>query len=180
MPADAQANPPPVASVPVSEQAAASQTSIDPARFREVLGHFSTGVAIVTARHRAGPVGMTCQSVVSLSLDPPLVLFCAARKSTSWPRIREAGHFCMNILATDQEELGVAFARSGGDKFAGVEWEPGSSGAPILAGALAHVECELEAVHAGGDHEIIIGRVVDLEIRRDARRSFSSGVPSAA
>jgi 3-hydroxy-9,10-secoandrosta-1,3,5(10)-triene-9,17-dione monooxygenase reductase component len=164
----------------VSEHAAAAQAPIDPAHFREVLGHFSTGVAIVTAHHRDGPVGMTCQSVVSLSLDPPLVLFCAARTSTSWPRIRQSGHFCLNILATDQEELGVAFARSGGDKFAGVEWEPGRSGAPILAGALAHVQCELEAVHPGGDHEIVVGRVVDMEIRRDAypllffRGSFGS------
>ena len=112
---------------------------------------------------------MTCQSVVSLSLEPPLVLFCPAKASTSWPRIREAGHFCINILAADQAALSAAFARSGGDKFVGVEWTPGVTGAPVLAGTLAHVECTLEAVHDGGDHDIAVGAVVDLSVRRDAK-----------
>ena len=137
--------------------------------FRDVLGHFSTGVVVVTAAAPDGPAGMTCQSVVSLSLDPPLVLFCPAKSSTSWPRIRVAGHFCLNILAADQEALCATFARSGGDKFAGVGWAPGATGAPVLAGTLAHVECNLEVVHDGGDHEIAVGSVVDLSIRRAAR-----------
>lgn len=137
-------------------------------QFRDVLGHFSTGVVVVTAQGPSGPAGMTCQSVVSLSLEPPLVLFCPARSSTSWPRIREAGHFCLNILAADQASLCTAFARSGGDKFAGVAWTPGRTGAPVLEGTLAHVESTLETVHEGGDHEIAVGAVVDLAIRRDA------------
>ncbi|MDA8033151.1 MAG: flavin reductase family protein [Actinomycetota bacterium] len=138
-------------------------------QFREVLGHFSTGVVVVTASAPDGPAGMTCQSVVSLSLDPPLVLFCPAKSSTSWPRIRAAGHFCLNILAADQEAVCARFARSGGDKFAGLAVTPGTTGAPVLAGTLAHVEATLAAVHDGGDHEIAIGTVVDLSVRRDAR-----------
>lgn len=137
--------------------------------FRDVLGHFSTGVVVVTASSSSGLAGMTCQSVVSLSLDPPLVLFCPAKSSTSWPLIRAAGHFCVNILAADQAALCATFARSGGDKFAGVGWSPGVTGAPVLEGTLAHVECTLEVVHDGGDHEIAIGAVVDLSVRRSAQ-----------
>jgi flavin reductase (DIM6/NTAB) family NADH-FMN oxidoreductase RutF len=140
---------------------------VDASRIKDVLGRFSTGVVVVTAMHEAKPAGMSAQSVVSLSLDPPLVLFCPARSSTSWPMIRAAGRFALNILASDQQETSVAFARSGGDKFAGVAWEPGRTGAPLLAGALGHVECVLEHVYDGGDHEIAVGRVVDLAVRRD-------------
>jgi 3-hydroxy-9,10-secoandrosta-1,3,5(10)-triene-9,17-dione monooxygenase reductase component len=145
-----------------------TEVEVDPAHFREVLGHFSTGVVVVTAMHDGTPVGMSAQSVVSLSLEPPLVLFCPARSSTTWPRIHETGRFAVNILAADQEPLSVAFARSGTDKFAGVAWEPGHTGAPLLAGALGHVECTLEHVYDGGDHEIVVGRVVDLAVRRDS------------
>ena len=137
--------------------------------FRDVLSHFSTGVVVVTASSPDGPAGMTCQSVVSLSLDPPLVLFCPAKSSTSWPLIRAAGHFCVNILAADQAGLCAAFARSGGDKFAGVAWSPGVTGAPVLGGTLAHVESTLEVVYDGGDHEIAVGAVVDLSVRRSAQ-----------
>ena len=95
---------------------------IDPAHFREVLGHFLTGVAVVTACDRGVPVGMTCQSLASLSIDPPLVLFCAAKTSSTWPRIASAEHFCLNILAEDQGEICAGFARSGGHKFDGVRY----------------------------------------------------------
>lgn len=148
--------------------AAERPVEIDPAHFRQVLGHFSTGVVVVTACDERGPAGMSAQSVVSLSLDPPLVLFCPAKSSTTWPRIRSSGEFALNILATDQEHLAKAFARSGGDKFAGVPWEPGHRGSPLLAGVLAHVECSLEQVYDGGDHDIVVGRVHDLDVRRDA------------
>jgi flavin reductase (DIM6/NTAB) family NADH-FMN oxidoreductase RutF len=135
------------------------------ARFREVLGYFPTGVVVVTAwADRA--VGMTAQSVVSLSLEPPLVLFCPAKTSTTWPSIAAVGHFCINMLASDQEDLCAAFAVSGGDKFAGVEWEAGRTGAPILTSALATVECTLENVYDGGDHEIAVGRAIALDVRQ--------------
>ena len=102
----------------------------DTGRFREVLGHFATGVTIVTAIEDGEPVGFTCQAFTSLSLEPPLVALAPAKNSTSWPRIARAGAFCVNILAEDQEALCRDFAVSGGDKFRGVGWRPGGSGAP--------------------------------------------------
>src|SRR5580658_7421300 len=100
----------------------AVSASIDASRFREVLGHFASGVTVVTA---AGddPVGFTCQAFAALSLEPPMVLLAPSKTSTSWPRIAEAGAFCVNILASDQEDLARSFSVSGGDKFIGVGWE---------------------------------------------------------
>jgi 3-hydroxy-9,10-secoandrosta-1,3,5(10)-triene-9,17-dione monooxygenase reductase component len=134
----------------------------DPAAFRRVLGHFCTGVVIVTAIDGGAPVGMTCQSFSSLSLDPPLVLFSASHSSTSWPRIRRVGSFAVNILADHQEATSRAFAVSGGDKFAAVDWSPGVMGAPLLSGCVAHVECRLQSIVAGGDHDIVIGEPVAM------------------
>ena len=139
-------------------------SSFDQARFREALGHFATGVTIVTAMEDDGPVGFTCQSFSALSLDPPLVVLAPAKSSTSWPRIAEAGAFCVNILESRQEALCRSFAASGSDKFAGVGWTPAVTGAPILDGSLAYVDCELADIHDAGDHELVTGRVVDLGI----------------
>ncbi len=139
-------------------------TGLDQARFREVLGHFATGVTIVTALEDAEPVGFTCQSFAALSLDPPMVILAPSRSSTSWPRIREAGAFCVNILEEHQEALGRTFAVSGGDKFDGVGWKPGLTGAPVLEGSLAMVECRLGEVFDGGDHELVTGLVVAMDI----------------
>lgn len=137
-------------------------------RFREVLGRFATGVTIVTAVHEGEPVGLTCQSFTSVSLDPPLVLFVPARTSRAWPRIERAGAFCVNVLARGQQELAEVFASRGTDKFAGVEWRPGVTGAPVLAGGVAWVDCVLHAVHGGGDHLVVLGRVRDLGAPGDA------------
>jgi 3-hydroxy-9,10-secoandrosta-1,3,5(10)-triene-9,17-dione monooxygenase reductase component len=139
--------------------------AVSPATLREVLGHFATGVVIVTAQGRDGrPLGFTCQSFVSLSLDPPLVSFAPSRTSTTWPRIREVGAFCVNVLAADHTELSTGFARPGSavDKFDGVAWCPSPSGAPVLEGVAAWVDCTLWAEHDGGDHTIAVGRVNDL------------------
>src|ERR1700685_3998828 len=97
-------------------------TGLDQARFREVLGHFATGITIVTALEEGEPVGFTWQAFSALSLDPPMVLLAPAKSSTSWPRIAQAGAFCVNILSAEQEAIGRAFAISGGDKFDGVDW----------------------------------------------------------
>ena len=140
--------------------------TFDTGRFREVLGHFATGVTIVTAMEGGEPVGFTCQAFTSLSLDPPLVALAPGKSSTSWPRIAAAGAFCVNILADDQEALSRDFAVSGGDKFTGVGWRPAANGAPVLDGALAWVECELELAHDAGDHELVVGRVLDMGVRR--------------
>ncbi|MFJ8132880.1 flavin reductase family protein [Streptomyces hydrogenans] len=136
---------------------------VDPAEFRRVLGHFASGVTLVTTVDGAGPTGFACQSFASLSLDPPLVAFMVARTSTTWPRIAAAGTFCVNVLGADQGPLCRAFAVSGADKFAGVEWSPTPvTGAPRLPGAPAWIDCSITAVHTGGDHLVVVGRVEAL------------------
>jgi len=139
--------------------------AVRPTAMRDVLGHFATGVVVVTAREPDGTLlGFTCQSFASLSLDPPLVSFAPARSSSTWPRIREVGTFCVNVLAADHRELSAGFARSGAsvDKFAGVRWCPAPSGAPVLEGVSAWIDCTLRAEHDGGDHTIVVGHVRDL------------------
>jgi flavin reductase (DIM6/NTAB) family NADH-FMN oxidoreductase RutF/DNA-binding IclR family transcriptional regulator len=150
--------------VSVSE-APPSLDSIDPKRFRHVLGHFPTGVAVVTAAHAEhGPVGMAVGSFTSVSLDPPLVAFLPDRSSSSFPRIRETGSFCVNVLADDQEPVCRAFATRGVDKYAGNEWIPGPTGSPILSGAVAWIDCDIGDVLEAGDHYIVVGRVRDLQV----------------
>jgi 3-hydroxy-9,10-secoandrosta-1,3,5(10)-triene-9,17-dione monooxygenase reductase component len=140
-------------------------SGLDQARFREVLGHFATGVTIVTATEEGQPVGFSAQSFSALSLNPPMVLLAPAKSSTSWPRIAQAGAFCVNILSESQEAVCRAFAVSGGDKFDGVDWTPGPvTGSPVITGSLAFVECTLGAIYEGGDHELVIGHVVAMDI----------------
>jgi 3-hydroxy-9,10-secoandrosta-1,3,5(10)-triene-9,17-dione monooxygenase reductase component len=161
---------------PVRCQPMAS-TSIDVARFREVLGHFASGVTVVTglSEHRE-PIGFTCQAFAALSLDPPMVLLAPGKSSTTWPRIAQAGAFCVNILASDQEALARSFAVSGGNKFSGVAWEPGpETGAPLLEGVVAWVECELGDIFDAGDHELVTGRVLALGVGRGQPLLFYRG-----
>jgi flavin reductase (DIM6/NTAB) family NADH-FMN oxidoreductase RutF len=132
--------------------------------FRQVLGHFPTGVVIVTAVYDGRPAGMAIGSFTSVSLDPPLVAILPAKTSTSWPAIEAAGSFCVNILSAGQEALCRTFATSGVDKFAGVSWRAAPSGAPALAGALAWIDCTLEQVVEAGDHFIALGRVTALDV----------------
>ena len=137
-------------------------TPVERSRFREVLGHFASGLTVITALEEGEPVGFTCQSFFSLSLEPALNCFAAAKTSTSWPRISEAGAFCVNILEERQESICRVFAESGADKFAGIGWSAGATGAPVLDGVLAFADCELERIVDAGDHELVTGRVVDL------------------
>ena len=139
-------------------------SGLDQARFREVLGHFATGITIVTALEEGVPVGFSCQSFAALSLDPPMVILAPAKSSTSWPRIAEAGAFAVNILAEHQEAICLNFAVSGGDKFDGVAWTAGTTGAPLIKGSLATIECTLGAIYEGGDHELVTGHVVAMEV----------------
>ncbi len=138
------------------------QEIVDPRTMRDVLGHFASGITVVTAVEESGPIGFTCQSFSSLSLDPPLVSFAPARSSTTWPRLRAIGRFCVNVLADDQDALSTQFSRSGTDKFAGVGWSPSAYGSPVLDGVVAWIDCTLHAEHDGGDHTIVVGRVLDL------------------
>lgn len=137
---------------------------IDSQTFRNTMGQFCTGVVVATASGQNEPVGFAAQSFVSLSLDPPLVALCPAKTSTSWPKMRESGSFCINMLASDQQPVCDAFARSGGDKFEGLGWSPGATGSPVLDGILAYVDCSLEAEHDAGDHTIVVGRVQALAV----------------
>ena len=139
----------------------------DSAKFRQVLGHFPTGVTVVTAAPDSGPVGLAVGSFASVSLDPPLVAFFPDRGSSSWPRIEETGSFCVNILAEDQEDVCRRFASKGDDKFAGLGWSPAGSGAPVLDGALAWIDCDIDQVLDAGDHFCVLGRVRDLEVAHD-------------
>lgn len=145
-------------------------TALGPAGFRYVLGHFCTGVAVVTALHRGQPVGMTIQSLTSVSLTPPLVSICPAKASASWPCIKSAGVFCVNILRDEQEVVSRVFAAKGGDRFEDVRWRraPGT-GSPLLDDVLAWIDCRIQAEHDAGDHVITVGRVLGLGARSRGR-----------
>ena len=133
---------------------------IDPKELRRVLGHFATGVTIVTTRDDAGrPYGLTANAFTSLSLDPPLVLVCIDRNAETFPHFLTSKHFVVNVLADTQEELSSRFARSGGDKFAGMAYRTTADGAPILPDTIASLECRIVATHDGGDHVIHVGQV---------------------
>jgi flavin reductase (DIM6/NTAB) family NADH-FMN oxidoreductase RutF len=137
-----------------------------PQEMRRVLGSFATGVTVVTGTANGLPVGFACQSFASVSLEPPLVLFCPAHTSRSWPLIRESGSFCVNVLADDQEDLCARFATTGADKFADLAWHQTPWG-PSLDGVLSTVMCDIQDVHEAGDHDIVVGHVRELVLHRD-------------
>lgn len=128
---------------------------------RAVLGHFPSGVTVVTAFDGHEPLGFTCQSFSSLSLDPALVAIFPARTSSTWPRIRDTGRFCVNVLAQGQADLSARFAGAG-DRFAGVTWTRSPLGSPLLAGVVAWIDCTLWREYDGGDHTIVAGHVEHL------------------
>ncbi len=147
----------------------------EPTAMRTVMGHFATGVAVVTAADGGTPVGMACNSFSSVSLDPPLVLFCAATDSSTWARIRSAGHYCVNFLDEEGEQLCRTFAGKADDRFAGIGWKQAVTGAPVLDAAIAYADCTIEAIHAAGDHDIVVGRVVELGHREGRPLLFYRG-----
>ena len=136
--------------------------SMDGREFRRVLGHYPTGVTVVTAACDGGPEGLTIGSFTSVSLDPPLVSFCPGHDSDSWARMRHVGSFCVNVLADDQADVSSTFASRAEDKFRGVATRVEATGAPVIEGCLAWIDCRVEAVHVAGDHDIVVGRVVAL------------------
>ena len=145
------------------------QPIVDPQMMRDVLGHFASGVTVVTAVTDEGPIGFTCQSFSSLSLDPPLVAFAPARTSRTWAQLREIGQFCVNVLAEGQDDLSQRFARSGPNKFEGVPWTLSPQGNPVLEGVVAWIDAELWAEYDGGDHTLAVARVIDLGASPDRR-----------
>jgi 3-hydroxy-9,10-secoandrosta-1,3,5(10)-triene-9,17-dione monooxygenase reductase component len=159
--------------IPVDEPGAAE----DARRFRDVLGMFATGVTVVTSMSGDEPVGMTCQSFSSVSLDPPLVMFCPAKTSRAWPLMRQAGFFCVNFLSAGQEDISDGMASKGSEKFDGVGWKPASTGAPLIDGVLGYVDCTIDRVHEAGDHYIVVGLVQELDIGDGRTEGAAPAVP---
>ncbi|MFE4874970.1 flavin reductase family protein [Streptomyces sp. NPDC056682] len=149
--------------MPGDSASIALQGHVTPDSFRLTVGSFCTGLTVISAMGPQGPVGFTCQAFSSLSVDPPRILVCPGRASTTWPVIRGVSRFCVNVLAEDQSDLSRRFARSGGDKYAGVNWScpPGES--PRLDGACSWLECAIEAELDAGDHFVVAARVLALD-----------------
>jgi 3-hydroxy-9,10-secoandrosta-1,3,5(10)-triene-9,17-dione monooxygenase reductase component len=127
--------------------------------FRHVLGHYPTGVAVITACTDDGPLGMAMNSFTSLSLQPPLVLFCPAKRSMTWPALRAAGAIAINVLSGGQEAVSRRFAAREPDRFAGIPWSAGANGAPLLHDALGWLECTVSAEYPAGDHLVVIAAI---------------------
>ncbi|MEQ1687548.1 MAG: flavin reductase family protein [Sphingopyxis sp.] len=133
----------------------------DARTLRDALGCFATGVTIVTACGDDGtPIGLTVNSFTSVSLDPPLLLVCIANNAGTAGVLAVAEHFAVNMLRMGQQDISNRFARPGADRFAATDWGEGEHGAPIIHGSLASFECARSSVHDGGDHFILIGRVL--------------------
>jgi len=145
-----------------------SSTAIEPLSFREALGHYASGITVITSHLDGEPIGFTCQSFYSVSMSPPLVSFSVKSSSYSYPKIRQAGRFGVNILSDEQVKISNQFARQGTDKWHGVEWQASPLGNPIIAGSLHWLDCEIHAEHAAGDHLIVIGEVKVLNLQEAA------------
>lgn len=135
----------------------------DPTTYRRLLGNFATGVTVVAGMAGETPVGFACQSFTALSLEPPLVLFCPAKSSRTWPLIRQAGSFTVNVLSHDQSEVSARFGRPGADKFDGLSWFRAPSGAPVLPDVLCWLDCSVRETFDAGDHVIVTGEVTAFE-----------------
>jgi 3-hydroxy-9,10-secoandrosta-1,3,5(10)-triene-9,17-dione monooxygenase reductase component len=140
----------------------ASGPAFDPRVFRDTLGHYASGLTIITGIDEEGPIGFTCQSFYSVSTEPPLVSFSVMTNSTTYPRVRETGGFAVNVLAHDQHSVSNQFARKGTDKWAGIDWTPTRTGNPIIDDTLMWLDCDIWAEHEAGDHFIVIGRVKEM------------------
>jgi flavin reductase (DIM6/NTAB) family NADH-FMN oxidoreductase RutF len=151
---------------------------IDKNQLRQVMGHFATGVTVITTTNKAGEIhGLTANAFTSISLEPPLLLISVDKKAESWSAFEESKVFTVNILADDQEALSRKFAVSGGGskKFEGVAYRLGANGTPILDGVLSYIECTLYAAYEGGDHSIYLGEIQQAEIREGKPLLFFRG-----
>lgn len=146
-----------------------SEVEIDPTAFRQVLGAYPTGVCAITATGLDGaPVGMVVGTFTSVSLDPPLVGFLPDKSSSTWPRIAAAGHFCVNVLASDQMDVCRQIVGGGGDKFSGLAMTLSDHGHPVIANAIARIDCAVHQVVDAGDHWFVMGKVLSMEATREA------------
>ncbi|MET1754658.1 flavin reductase family protein [Novosphingobium sp. RD2P27] len=145
-----------------------TKTTIDPAEFRQVLGSYPTGVCVITAMGvEDRPAGMVVGTFTSVSLEPPLVGFFPDKKSTSWPLIEAAGHFCVNVMGSDQQDVCRAVGAKGDQKFVGVQYALSEHKLPIIANAIASIECRLYSVTEAGDHWFVMGEVLRMESTRE-------------
>ncbi len=149
--------------VEVDDEAAQRQARL----FRDVLAQYGSGVTVVTTVVDGQPVGLTCQSFVSVSLDPPLVAFLPTKQSRAFAAIKEQGNFCVNFLAADQVAISNVMASRSDDKFAEVKWSPSSTGAALIDGVVGYTDCTIETIHDAGDHWIVVGRVQDLKVSNE-------------
>ncbi len=142
--------------------------------FRDALGRFPTGVAVITAQSEIGPLGITANSFASISLDPPLVMWAPAKFSRRYRAFAEARHFAVHVMAAEQAGLAARFSRSG-TAFDGLDWTLNAHDVPLIHGCLARFECETAATHDGGDHRIVLARVTAAEWRDGAPLVFFQG-----
>lgn len=138
---------------------------IDPQRFRNALGHYASGITVITSLLDGEPIGFTCQSFYSVSVTPPLVSFSVMERSLSYPKIRQAGRFAVNILCEDQMDLANQFAQRGADKWCGVPWKPSPLGNPVILGSLQWIDCQIHAEYPVGDHLMVIGEVKAIDLQ---------------
>lgn len=150
--------------------------AIDRNELRRVMGHFATGVAVITTLSDKGELhGLTANAFTSLSLAPPLCLVCVDKKADSYPCFEQSRVFTINILADGQEEISRRFAVSGGNKFEGVAYRLGANRAPILDRVLSYLECSVKAAYEGGDHTIYVGEIEQAETREGKPLLFYRG-----
>ena len=149
----------------------------DPSFFRKVLARYPTGVTVITAMTPSGPAGMAVNSFTSASLDPPMILFCPARTSTTWPVLQRAGILAVNLLSSGQADVSRLFARTGVDRFQGIGWVPGTNGAPLLDDAVAWIECRVVEEYPAGDHLVVLAHTDMMALNNHDREPliFSAG-----
>ena len=141
---------------------------LDTRKFRDVMGTFTTGVTIITTMDNKTPHGITANSFTSVSLSPPMVMFCLGKSSANFEAFMASDSFAVNILSSQQDALSTRFATFEGDRFDGLNWSAWDTGAPILENVIAAIDCRLEATHDAGDHVILLGLVVRAEVQKNA------------
>ena len=139
-------------------------TGISARAFRDALGHYASGITVITGNDEQGPIGFTCQSFYSVSAEPPLISFSVQKTSTTYPRIRATGSFAVNVLTRDQQHVSNQFARSGTDKWAGISWSPTQAGNPVIDETMMWLDCRIWAEHDAGDHLIVLGKVQEMSL----------------
>ncbi|MEX2451257.1 MAG: Cro/CI family transcriptional regulator [Rhodospirillales bacterium] len=153
-----------------------AEQKFDHRELRNALGKFATGITVITTRNNKGrPEGLTANSFTALSLEPPMVLWCLAKRSPSFPAFESCSHFAVNVLNKDQRTLSHQFATPADDKFSGVTWNEGLGGVPVLPDSLAHFECRNTLRYEGGDHLIFIGEVERFTFKDGEPLLYNSG-----